>query len=45
MENKDLVFNPQAEIVNFGVVDIVSSSGWQKDENETDMAPGGLLML
>lgn len=32
MENKDLVFNPQAEVINFGVVDIVSTS--PTDPNE-----------
>jgi len=42
MENKDLVFNPQAEVINFGVVDIVSKS-WEKDPNETDQLPDGFL--
>ena len=42
MENKDLVFNPQAEVINFGVMDVVSNS-WTPDENETDMAPFSLL--
>lgn len=44
MEIKDLDLKPQMEITLFTAADIVSLSGYPKDENETDMGPSYMFL-